>query len=73
MAVAAMAGYAFARIRFPGQNVLFVVVLLGLLIPSEGTIVPLFRMFHVLGLTDTQWPLILVSILDAPSVLATLI
>src|SRR5690606_17024365 len=46
MAVAAMAGYAFARIRFPGQNVLFVVVLIGLLIPSEVTIVPLFQMFH---------------------------
>ncbi|WP_030911595.1 carbohydrate ABC transporter permease [Streptosporangium amethystogenes] len=73
MAVAAMAGYAFARIRFPGQNVLFVVVLLGLLIPSEVTIVPLFQMFHRLGLTDTHWPLILVPVLGAPSVLATFI
>ncbi|MER6828202.1 carbohydrate ABC transporter permease [Streptosporangium sp. NPDC000563] len=73
MAVAAMAGYAFARIRFPGQNVLFVVVLLGLLIPSEVTIVPLFQMFHGLGLTDTHWPLILVPILGAPGVLATFI
>ncbi|WP_030457121.1 carbohydrate ABC transporter permease [Herbidospora cretacea] len=73
MAVAAMAGYAFARIRFPGQNALFVVVLLGLLIPSEVTIVPLFQMFHGLGLTDTHWPLILVPILGAPSVLATFI
>ncbi|WP_440106166.1 carbohydrate ABC transporter permease [Streptosporangium sp. H16] len=73
MAVAAMAGYAFARIRFPGQNALFVVVLLGLLIPSEVTIVPLFQMFHGLGLTDTHWPLILVPILGAPGVLATFI
>jgi multiple sugar transport system permease protein len=73
MAVAAMAGYAFARIRFPGQNVLFVVVLIGLLIPSEVTIVPLFQMFHTAGLIDTHWPLILVPILGAPSVLATFI
>lgn len=73
MAVSSMAGYAFARIRFPGQNVLFVVVLTGLLIPSEVTIVPLFQMFHGLGLTDTHWPLILVPILGAPSVLATFI
>ncbi|MEV6980062.1 carbohydrate ABC transporter permease [Sphaerisporangium sp. NPDC051017] len=73
MAVSAMAGYAFARIRFPGQNVLFVVVLIGLLIPSEVTIVPLFQMFHELGLTDTHWPLILVPILGAPSVMATFI
>ena len=40
-----LAGYAFARIRFRGQNVLFLVVLPGLLIPSEVTIVPLFQMF----------------------------
>jgi multiple sugar transport system permease protein len=73
MAVAAMAGYAFARIRFPGQNVLFVVVLVGLLIPSEVTIVPLFQMFHDFGMSDTHWPLILVPIFGAPSVLATFI
>src|SRR5262245_6829901 len=34
LAVSSLAGYAFARIRFRGQNALFVVVLLGLLIPS---------------------------------------
>jgi multiple sugar transport system permease protein len=73
MAVAALAGYAFARIRFPGQNALFLVVLIGLLIPSEVTIVPLFRIFQWLGLTDTHWPLILVPIFGAPSVLATFI
>ncbi|MFI9559527.1 carbohydrate ABC transporter permease [Nonomuraea endophytica] len=73
MAVAAMAGYAFARIRFPGQNMLFLVVLVGLLIPSEVTIVPLFQMFHAAGMTDTHWPLILVPIFGAPSVLATFI
>ncbi len=48
-------------------------VLLGLLIPSEVTIVPLFRMFNGAGLIDTHWPLILVPILGAPSVLATFI
>lgn len=73
MAVSALAGYAFARIRFRGQNVLFLVVLLGLLIPSEVTIVPLFQLFNEVGLIDTHWPLILVPILGAPSVLATFI
>ncbi|WP_434445029.1 carbohydrate ABC transporter permease [Lentzea sp. E54] len=73
MAVAAMAGYAFARIRFPGQNVLFVVVLTGLLIPSEVTIVPLFQLFQSLGLTNTHWPLIIVPIFGAPCVLAIFI
>jgi multiple sugar transport system permease protein len=73
LAVSTMAGYAFARIRFRGANVLFVVILTGLLIPSEVTIVPLFQLFLKLGLTDTHWPLIIVPILGAPSVLATFI
>ncbi|MFI5842914.1 carbohydrate ABC transporter permease [Catenuloplanes sp. NPDC051500] len=73
MAVASLSGYAFARIRFPGANILFLVVLTGLLIPSEVTIVPLFQMFNAWGLIDTHWPLILVPILGAPSVLATFI
>jgi multiple sugar transport system permease protein len=71
--VSAMAGYAFARIRFPGANLLFVLVLVGLLVPSEVTIVPLFRMVNTLGLIDTHWPLIVIPILGAPSVLATFI
>ncbi|MFI7673687.1 carbohydrate ABC transporter permease [Actinophytocola sp. NPDC049390] len=71
--VSGMAGYAFARIRFPGANVLFVVVLGGLLVPSEVTIVPLFRLVNELGLIDTHWPLIVIPIIGAPSVLATFI
>lgn len=73
MLVSSLAGYAFARIRFRGQNVLFLVVLVGLLIPSEVTIVPLFQIFNQLGLINTHWPLILVSTFGAPSVLATFI
>jgi multiple sugar transport system permease protein len=73
MAIAALSGYAFARIRFRGQNVLFLVVLAGLLIPSEVTIVPLFQIFLRFNLIDTHWPLILVPIFGAPSVLATFI
>lgn len=73
LVVASMAGYAFARIRFRGQNALFLVVLTGLLIPSEVTIVPLFRMFNALGMINTHWPLILVPIFGAPCVLATFI
>jgi multiple sugar transport system permease protein len=72
MAVASLAGYAFARIRFRGDR-LFVVVLVGLLIPSEVTIIPLFRMMDELGLTNTHWPLIIIPIFGAPSVLATFV
>lgn len=73
MLVAAMAGYAFARIRFPGANALFLIVLVGLLVPSEVTIVPLFRFVNSLGLINTHWPLIVIPILGAPAVLAVFI
>ena len=73
MLVASFSGYAFARIRFPGSNILFLIVLTGLLIPSEVTIVPLFRMFLKWGMINTHWPLILVPIFGAPSVFATFV
>lgn len=73
MIFSSLAGYAFARIRFKGQNFLFLVVLIGLLIPSEVTIIPLFKMFNEWGMIDTHWPLILATTFGAPSVLATFI
>lgn len=73
MLIASFSGYAFARIRFPGSNALFLIVLSGLLIPSEVTIVPLFRMFLKWGMINTHWPLILVPIFGAPSVFATFV
>jgi multiple sugar transport system permease protein len=71
--VAAMAGYAFARIRFPGANALFLTVLVGLLVPSEVTIVPLFRLVNGIGLINTHWPLIVIPIFGAPAVLSVFI
>lgn len=71
--VSSLSGYAFARIRFRGDKALFVMVLVGLLIPSEVTIIPLFKMVDRLGLTNTHWPLIIIPIFGAPSVLGTFI
>lgn len=73
LAVSALAGYAFARIRFRGAGIVFVIVLSGLLVPVEVTIIPLYKMFDAFGLVDTHWPLILIPMLGAPSVLATFI
>lgn len=73
MLVSSMAGYAFARVRFRGSGILFLVVLVGLLVPSETTIVPLFQMFRQVGMINTHWPLILVTALAGPCVLATFI
>jgi raffinose/stachyose/melibiose transport system permease protein len=54
-----LAGYAFGLMRFRGATVLFYVFLLGLMIPTEAVIVPLYYDFRDVGLTDTYWALIL--------------
>lgn len=73
MFLSAMAGYAFARIRFKGANLLFSLLLVGLLVPAEVTLVPLFQMFLSWGMINTHWPLILIPTIGAPSVFATFV
>lgn len=73
MLFSSMAGYAFARIKFPFANTLFMIVLIGLLIPAEVTIVPLFQIFLGWEMINTHWPLILIPIFGAPSVFATFV
>jgi multiple sugar transport system permease protein len=73
MLVSSLAGYAFARIPFPGRRFLFPAALVGLLVPGEVTIVPLFQMFKSVELINTHWPLILVTAFGGPCVLATFI
>jgi len=57
--VAAPCAYALAKLRFPGRDMLFALVLIGLLIPQEVLGLPLFILFHLLGLLDTYAALIL--------------
>ena len=47
-----MAGYAFARLNFPGRDVLFVVVLATLMIPDQLRIVPVYQVMRFLGLIN---------------------
>ncbi|MCU0513515.1 MAG: carbohydrate ABC transporter permease [Anaerolineae bacterium] len=63
LVTAALAGYAFARLVFPGRDVLFWIVLATLMIPSQATIIPVFILIsRGLQLNDTLWALILPSI-----------
>ena len=64
----AMAGYAFARLHFPGRHALFFLVLATLLIPQEMTIVPLFIGFLRAGLVDHYAAFILPSVASVFSV-----
>ena len=56
-----LAGYAFATMRFRGSKVLFYLFILGLIIPTEATIVPLYYDVRAIGLLDTYWALILLE------------
>ncbi|MDR1636295.1 MAG: carbohydrate ABC transporter permease [Treponema sp.] len=53
------AGYAFAKIKFRGRNVIFFLYLSTMMIPSQITLIPKFSIFSQLGLVGTHWPLIL--------------
>jgi multiple sugar transport system permease protein len=47
-----LAGYAFARLTFPGRDLLFVVVLATLMIPDQLRIVPVYQIMNFLGLIN---------------------
>lgn len=53
LALSVLSGYAFGTMRFRGSTVLFYLFLLGLMIPAEATVIPLFFDLRSLGLTDT--------------------
>lgn len=52
--VSVLAAYAFARLRFPGRNALFLVLLASLMVPVQVTVVPTFMVLRSLGLVDTH-------------------
>lgn len=51
---AMMAGYAFAKLRFPGANVLFIIYLAQMMVPSQLTLIPRFVLFSELEMTNTH-------------------
>ncbi len=53
IAISTMAGYAFARLPFPGRTFLFYLVVLGLLVPFFTFMIPLYFQLRSIGLLDT--------------------
>ena len=64
---ATMAGFAFGTMRFRGGTALFYLFLLGLMIPEEAFVVPLFYDLRDIGLTDSYWALVLPQIAQSVS------
>ncbi|MEA4944236.1 MAG: carbohydrate ABC transporter permease [Propionicimonas sp.] len=50
-----LAGYALGTMRFAGQGLVFLLFLLGIMVPTEAFVVPLFFDLRQLGLTNTVW------------------
>jgi multiple sugar transport system permease protein len=52
-----LAAYAFARMNFPGRNLLFILLLSTLMVPGHVTMIPTFILFNRLGWVNTHYPL----------------
>jgi ABC-type glycerol-3-phosphate transport system permease component len=64
----ALAGYAFARLNFPGRTVLFLAVLATLMIPLQVTLIPKFILMKQFGLINTYPGVILPNISTAAGI-----
>lgn len=63
-AVATFAGYAFAKYRFPGRNLLFSSLLGAIMVPATALAIPTYLLLSKVALTDTMWAVILPSLLN---------
>ena len=54
-----MAGFSFARLRYPGRDFLFFLFLSSLMVPATVILIPTFILIKSLNLIDTHWALIL--------------
>jgi multiple sugar transport system permease protein len=63
-----LAGYAFAKLRFPGRDAIFFVLLLGLMVPFQVNLIPMYKMMSVLSWIDSYQALILPDLLSIMNV-----
>jgi multiple sugar transport system permease protein len=62
--IAAAAGYALAKYRFPGRAVLFYGVFAAIMVPTTALALPTYLLFAQVGLTNTMWAIILPSLVS---------
>jgi multiple sugar transport system permease protein len=63
-----MAGYAFAKKRFPGKEAMFWTFLAMLMVPTQVTLIPLFILLSWVNGIDTYWGLIIPTVANAQSI-----
>ncbi|MCC7353600.1 MAG: carbohydrate ABC transporter permease [Anaerolineae bacterium] len=59
LTVGSLAAYAFARMNFPGNRLIFTLIFLGMTFPETARLGPLLSMMYKLKLVDTRWALVL--------------
>jgi ABC-type glycerol-3-phosphate transport system permease component len=57
-----LAAYAFARMRFPGRNLIFGIVIASMAVPAEITLIPGYVFYARINWINTYWPLIIPDI-----------
>ena len=65
IAFSSMAGYAFAKLKFRGKNLLFTIVLMQMSLPSQIFIIPQYQMVAKLGMANTIFALVFPGIVSA--------
>ncbi len=65
VAFSSMAGYAFAKLNFKGKNILFSLVLIQMMLPSQIFITPQYQMLAKVGLTNTIFALVFPGLVSA--------
>lgn len=65
MVFSSMAGYGFARIQFPGKNLLFMIVLIQMMVPGQIFIVPQYLMLAKVNLLNTMFALVFPGLVSA--------
>lgn len=61
-----LVAYGFARLRAPGKNVLFVILLATMMLPYPVTMVPIYIGFARVGWVNTFWPLVVPAFFGSP-------
>lgn len=63
--VCSMGAYAFAKLSFPCKNILFLLFLLSMMIPSQATVIPIYIMMSQVKLIDSLWSLIFPALFNS--------
>jgi len=61
-----LVAYAFARLKFRGRDVLFIILLSTMMLPGQVTLIPIYYMFSKLGWVDSLKPLIVPNYFGVP-------